>query len=408
MKVVLLGGGGREHALGWKLCQSDRLSSLISVPGNPGLASLGPVVALDPTNAAAVVDLVQRESADLVVVGPEAPLAAGVVDALERTGVPTWGPSRGAAALEWSKSFAKELMDKAGVRTAAWESFTEPERAHTYLRSRIPPFVIKANGLAAGKGVLVTTDRAEAETWIERCLDGEFGERRVVVEDYLEGPEVSVFALCRGEEAVALEPARDFKRLRDGDQGPNTGGMGSYSPVADLPPGLVQHTLDRVIKPVLKTMANDGKPYTGFLYAGLVLTDNEPTVLEFNCRLGDPETQVLMPRLASDLIDLIEAWLSGSAAAPEWHDIACLNVVLAAPGYPDSPVTGARVEIEDLPQGALVFHAGTGEDENGLFAQGGRVLNVVGTGSALPEARANAYAAVDAIEFPDALFRRDI
>ncbi|MBA3360399.1 MAG: phosphoribosylamine--glycine ligase [Acidimicrobiia bacterium] len=409
MKVLLLGGGGREHALGWKLSQSDRLSQLISAPGNPGLGQLGETLpSVDPTDVAAVTRLAVERGVDLVVVGPEAPLAAGVVDSITAAGVPVWGPSQRAAALETSKAFAKQVMDEAGVPTACWQTFDQVDPALAYLRAQQPPYVIKANGLAAGKGVLVTTDQAKAEAWVSRCLGGGFGERRIVIEEFLRGPELSVFALCSGDEAVALEPARDFKRLMDGDKGPNTGGMGSYSPVTGLPGGIAAGVLADVIKPVLKTMMNDERPYNGFLYVGLVLTESGPVVLEFNCRLGDPETQVLMPRLASDLIDLIEASLGGRVAAPEWNDLACLNVVLAAPGYPEASIAGVRIRIGDLPDRSLVFHAGTGEDHNGIFARGGRVLNVVGTGSGLAEARANAYAAVKAIEFPGALFRRDI
>ncbi|CAN5276937.1 phosphoribosylamine--glycine ligase [soil metagenome] len=411
MKVLLLGGGGREHALGWKLKQNSRVAELISAPGNPGLAGLGEILPkVDPSDGPAIARLAQKRAIDLVVVGPEAPLAAGVVDALALKRVPVWGPTRAAAALESSKAYAKEVMDRAGVRTAAWSQFDNARLALAYLRQIEPPYVVKADGLAAGKGVLVTTDFGDAETWAKRCLDGEFGVRRIVIEKFLEGDELSVFALCSGEQAIALEPARDFKRLRDGDKGPNTGGMGSYSQVVDLPPGIVHHTLEHVIKPVLRTMAEDGHPYTGFLYAGLVLTAGDPTVLEFNCRLGDPETQVVLPRLADDLLDLIEAGLSQRLDGLHlaWSSQAGLNVVMAAPGYPKAPETGARIRLGELPEGAMVFHAAIDRDAHGLVASGGRVLNVVGTGPDLPTARARAYEAVSAIDFPGAQYRRDI
>lgn len=411
MKVLLLGGGGREHALGWKLKQSSRGVELVSVPGNPGLAELGETVStVDPSDGHGIARLARERAIDLVVIGPEAPLAAGVVDALALKRVPVWGPTRAAAALESSKAYAKDVMDRAGVRTAAWSQFENARLALAYLRQVEPPYVIKADGLAAGKGVLVTNDLGGAETWVKRCLGGEFGVRRIVIEKFLEGDELSVFALCSGEQAIALEPARDFKRLRDGDHGPNTGGMGSYSPVSDLPPGIVQHTLEHVIRPVLKTMAEDGHPYTGFLYAGLVLNAGDPTVLEFNCRLGDPETQVVLPRLADDLLGLIEAGLSRRLDGLHlaWSSQACLSVVMAAPGYPEAPVTGALVGIGELPEGAMVFHAGTARDERGLVARGGRVLSVVGSGPDLRTAREIAYAAVATIEFPGAQYRRDI
>lgn len=411
MKVLLLGGGGREHALGWKLRQSDRLSELISIPGNPGLEKLGETIpGIDPTDGAALCRVAVERAIDLVVVGPEAPLAAGVVDDLTSAKVPVWGPSRAAAELESSKAFAKEIMELAGVRTANWEAFDDSQPALASLHGLEPPYVIKANGLAAGKGVLVTTDLEEAEAWVKRCLEGEFGERRIVIEQFLGGPEVSVFALCSGDHAIALEPARDFKRLLDGDRGPNTGGMGSYSPVAGLADGIVDHALTQVIKPVLKTLAEQGRPYVGFLYAGLVLTDGAPTVLEFNCRLGDPETQVVLPRLESDLIDLIEAGLSGDLEGQSlsWSAQSCLNVVMAAPGYPNSPRGGDRIVIGELSEEAMVFHAGTRTERGELVSNGGRVLNVVGSGASLDAARRTAYDAVAAIDYPGAQYRRDI
>ncbi|MDH3307804.1 MAG: phosphoribosylamine--glycine ligase, partial [Acidimicrobiia bacterium] len=300
MKVLLVGSGGREHAIGWKLATDPRVTELISLPGNPGLAALGSLVeGIESTDAGAVAAFAAAQQIDLVVIGPEAPLAAGLADALKARGIRTFGPSRAAARLESSKAFAKEIMDRAGAPTAPWAVFEAREPAIAYLGSLSGPFVVKADGLAAGKGVLVTRDRSAAIDWVDQCLSGRFGAAgaRVVVEEYLDGPELSIFAVCDGTDAVLLEPARDYKRLGTGDAGPNTGGMGSYSPVGGLPDGIVEFTLDRVVRPVLATMAADGNPFTGFLYTGYVLTSDGPKVLEFNCRLGDPETQVVLPRL---------------------------------------------------------------------------------------------------------------
>lgn len=416
MKVLLLGGGAREHALGWKLSRSPLLTSLTSLPGNPGLAELGPIVeGISPSDAGAVTAFARQQEVDLVVVGPEAPLAAGVVDALTRQGIRAFGPTRSAARLESSKSFAKEIMQRAGVPTAAAGTFSDRLPAIDYLQDQPGPYVVKADGLAAGKGVLVTHNLVEAEAWVDRCLDGEFGEagRTVVIEDYLAGPEVSVFALCDGRDAVPLQPARDYKRLGEGGRGPNTGGMGCYSPVDDLPAGLVDWTLDHVMGPVLNQLESQGTPYRGFLYAGLVLTDQGPQVLEFNCRLGDPETQVVLPLLESDLVKAIVACLDGEAQALNltWSNEAAVDVVLAAAGYPEEPqrgdpITGIATAAQ-LP-GVLVFQAGTIRQEGTLKTHGGRVINVVGRGPTLPEARQRAYTAAEEIKFRGKQFRPDI
>lgn len=400
MRVLLVGSGGREHALGWKLAQSTRVDELISLPGNPGLAELGPVVeGIAVTDVGAIAAMARIQGVDLVVVGPEAPLAAGVADAVSRLGIPVFGPTRAAARLESSKSFAKEVMGKAGVATAASESFTEPGPAHQYLAGRDGPYVVKADGLAGGKGVLVTDSRAEAIAWVERWLAA----GPVVVEDFLEGPEVSVFAVCTEHGAVPLAPARDYKRLLDGDAGPNTGGMGSYSPVDGLPPDLVDDVMARVIEPTLSQMASDGQPFTGFLYAGLVLTSAGPSVLEFNVRLGDPETQALLPRLESDLVEVLEG------AVPVWSDQAAVNVVLAARGYPESPHGGDGIKgLDAVPNDVLVFHSGTRRDGKRLVVDGGRVLNLVGLGATIEQARDRAYEAVSAVSWPGTQFRTDI
>lgn len=414
MRVLLVGSGGREHALGWRLAQSPRVSELMSVPGNPGLAGLGPVIeGVDPGDVGAVAAIARMHAVDLVVIGPEGPLAAGVSDAVGRLGIPVFGPSRAAARLEASKSFAKEVMERAGVPTARAWSFDHRDAASSHLRSHPGPYVVKADGLAAGKGVLVTEDRDDALDWVDRCFDGGFGEAgtRVLIEEFLEGPELSVFAVCDGEHALALEPARDYKRLRDGDRGPNTGGMGSYSPV-ELPPGLLDQALERVIHPVLRQMASDDVPYRGFLYAGLALTEAGPQVVEFNVRLGDPETQVVLPRLKTDLVDVIDAALAGrlDSIDLEWHDAAAVNVVLAASGYPDAPRTGDPIRgAEGLDHNAKVFHAGTARDERGrLVTAGGRVLSVVGIGDDVSAARTAAYEAVEHIDWDGMCYRSDI
>ena len=416
MKVLLLGGGGREHAIGWKLSQSPHLSMLLSAPGNPGLSALGPILpGFDAEDPVAVADLADRERADLVVVGPEAPLAAGVVDLLHDRKVPVFGPSRAAARLETSKRFANTMMERAGVPTGASASFTDETRAIAYLESEPGPYVVKADGLAAGKGVLVTDRIDEAVAWVRRCLSGGFGDagRTVVIEEFLDGEEVSVFALCDGERSLPLDPARDYKRLLDDDLGPNTGGMGSYAPVDDLPHDLVAETMARVIDPVLGTLAADGVAYRGFLYAGLMLTSAGIEVLEFNCRLGDPETQVVLPRLEEDFLTLLTAGTAGHLPSDplRWSDTAAVDVVLAAPGYPESPRRGLSITglaAADRRDDVLVFHAGTATDGDGLVTSGGRVLNIVGLGATREEARAVAYDTAMTVDFPGKQMRMDI
>lgn len=413
MKVLLIGAGAREHAIGWALKRSGRVTELLSLPGNPGLARLGPVIeGVAATDVGAIAALSRVHAIDLVVVGPEAPLAAGVVDAVGRLGIPVFGPTRAAARLESSKSYAKDVMERAGVPTPAARSFDDRQAAVDHLAASPGPYVVKADGLAGGKGVLVTEDRARAVSWVERCLGGDFGVAgsTLVIEEYLEGPELSVFALCDGTDAVLLQPARDYKRLGDGDSGPNTGGMGSYSPVG-LDDGLIDRVKAEVFLPTLGRMAEDGHPYRGFLYAGLILTDRGPQVIEFNVRLGDPETQVVLPRLDSDLVGVIETAL-GSGVSDlelEWSPMAAVDVVLASQGYPEAtgpgvPISGADIEADDL----LVFHAGTSRQGKRLMTDGGRVLSVVGLGPDLPAATARAYAAVHAIDYSGKTFRTDI
>jgi len=413
---MLIGGGGREHAIGWTLSQSRDLERLISVPGNPGLATLGAVVpGVDTTNPEAMTAVALANAVDLVVVGPETPLAAGVIDAMTAAGVPAFGPDRNGARLESSKVFAKEVMRRTGVPTAAAAAFTSVAEAERHLDTTAPPYVVKADGLAAGKGVLVTTDLAAAKGWVRFCLGGGFGAAgaTVVIEEHLVGVEVSVFAICDGAGAVALEPVRDYKRLGDGGVGPNTGGMGCFSPVGDISPDLVATTMETVVEPVLATLAADGMAYRGFLYVGLMLTPDGPKVLEFNCRLGDPEAQVVLPRLETDLLELLAAATIGRlpTAPLRWRRDAAVDVVLAAPGYPENPELGAVIEgvaaVADR-NNVLVFHAGTRSNGGQLVTAGGRVLNVVGLGRDVAEARATAYAAAAEIEFPGKQYRTDI
>ncbi|MGH3651288.1 MAG: phosphoribosylamine--glycine ligase [Acidimicrobiia bacterium] len=401
MRVLLIGSGGREHAIGWKLANSPRVDELISLPGNPGLAELGPIVegiAIDDVGAISA--MARIHGIDLTVIGPEAPLAAGIGDAIGRLGIPVVGPTRAAARLESSKAFAKEVMARAGVPTGGGESFTDPATAKRHLERSEGPYVVKADGLAGGKGVLVTESRTDASSWVDHWIET----GPIVIEEFLEGPEVSVFAICTESGAVPLEPARDYKRLLEGDEGPNTGGMGSYSPVSGLPPDLVDRTMREVIHPTLEQMRSEGTPFTGFLYAGLVLTEQGPKVLEFNVRLGDPETQAVLPRMTSDLVDVLEG------ERPEWSPLATVNVVLAARGYPTAPEKGAEIKGLNggLPSDVLVFQAGTVAEGKKLFVDGGRVLNVVGKGETIDQARDRAYEAAEKITWPGVQYRRDI
>jgi phosphoribosylamine--glycine ligase len=411
VKVLILGGGGREHALAWKLAQSPSVRSITSAPGNPGMAELGEVVPdLEITDPEAV--RTYAKDMDLVVVGPEAPLAAGVVDALAEAGIAAFGPSKAAARLESSKSYAKQLMARAGVPTASAASFDDGEAAKAHLHQMAAPYVVKADGLAAGKGVLVTDDEAEAGRWVDHCLNGGFGEasRRLVIEEYLDGPELSVLVLCDGEDIVPLAPARDHKRLADGDTGPNTGGMGSYSPVPELPQSLIDSVVERIMRPVIAELAAQGVIYRGILYAGLVLTGEGIKVLEFNCRFGDPEAQVILPRLEGNLGELLLACVEGDLTRhpPHWSPKAAVDVVLAAQGYPEAPRTGDAIgglaEAQAIP-GVVVFHAGTAP---GPVTHGGRVINAVGIGVDLATARQRAYRAAQVIDFPGKQSRTDI
>ncbi|MCD0452591.1 phosphoribosylamine--glycine ligase [Actinocorallia sp. API 0066] len=408
MRVLVLGSGGREHALVRSLAQDPSVSALYCAPGNPGTAVLAENHHLDPTDPLAVTELAVRLRVNLVVIGPEAPLVAGVGDAVRREGIPCFGPDAGPARIEGSKAFAKEIMEAAGVPTArAFVCDDAAQVAHA-LDAFGPPYVVKDDGLAAGKGVVVTLDRAEAVAHAAGCA-------RVVIEEYLDGPEVSLFALSDGEHAVPLIPAQDFKRAYDGDEGPNTGGMGAYTPLPWIPDTLVDEVMRTVVQPTVDELRRRNSPYVGVLYAGLALTSRGVRVVEFNARFGDPETQVVLDRLASPLGTLLQSCAVGNltpATRLEWRPGAAVTVVVAAEGYPESPVRGDAIEgLEEanaVPD-AYVLHAGTAlNDEGVLYSDGGRVLSVVGTGPDLKAARAAAYEAVSKITLRASQHRADI
>ncbi|WP_433228597.1 phosphoribosylamine--glycine ligase [Actinomadura formosensis] len=408
MRVLVLGSGGREHALARALHRDPAVTALHCAPGNPGTAEIADNHQLDPCDPTAVTELAARLRIELVVVGPEAVLVAGVGDALRRAGIPCFGPDRAAARIEASKAFAKEIMAEAGVPTAAARVCETSAQVEAALDAFGPPYVVKDDGLAAGKGVVVTEDRAIASRHAAACA-------RVVIEEFLDGPEVSLFALCDGQHAVPLLPAQDFKRAYDGDEGPNTGGMGAYTPLPWAPPDLVDEVMSTVVQPAVDELRRRETPYVGVLYAGLALTSRGVRVVEFNARFGDPETQVVLDRLATPIATLLQACAIGGldpAFRPEWHPGAAVTVVVAAEGYPAAPVKGDEItglgEAARVP-GAYVLHAGTKLGGEGrLVANGGRVLNVVGTGPDLAAARATAYAAVSKIALRGSHHRGDI
>ncbi|WNG25645.1 phosphoribosylamine--glycine ligase [Cystobacter fuscus] len=407
MKVLLLGSGAREHALAWKLSQSPRLTKLWVGPGNVGTARVGTNVPLDAQDPTAVVAFARRESVDLVVVGPEAPLVAGVADALAAAGIPCFGPVEAAARVEGSKAFAKEIMVEAGVPTADYRVFTDLAEAEAYAvaQGRI---VVKADGLAAGKGVIVAHDARAAREAVRAVGAMGSAGQRLVLEELLEGEEVSVIAMCDGERYVLLPPAQDHKRVGEGDTGPNTGGMGAYAPAPFLTPGQLAEVGEQVIAPTLATLRRRGTPFRGALYAGLMLTPRGPRVLEFNARFGDPETQVLMMQLAEDVLPLLDACARGKLEPRVLavHPGASVGVVLAAEGYPEAPRKGARIEgVDSVASDCPVFVAGV---DGEWRTAGGRVLTVCARGADLAQARAHAYAAVERIRFEGMHFRRDI
>jgi phosphoribosylamine--glycine ligase len=415
MNVLIIGGGGREHALALALAKSPALTRLFIAPGNPGAASVAEIVALDVADHQAVADLCRIMAIDLVVVGPEAPLVAGLADDLAAAGVACFGPSRAAARLEGSKGFTKDFCHEFGIPTAAYGRFDDRDAALAYARAKGAPIVVKADGLAAGKGVIVAMTLAEAESAVRSMFDGGFGEAgaEVVVEEFLEGEEASFFALSDGERAVAFSCAQDHKRVGEGDTGPNTGGMGAYSPAPTITEAMSARIMREIIAPTIDGMRKRGTPFRGVLFAGLMIDADGPKLIEYNVRFGDPEAEVVLARLESDLLDLLLGCARGRlpAAAPQFSDEAALTVVLDARGYPGAVVKGSEIrgveEAARLP-GVTIHIAGARRDGGRLVADGGRVLAVTATGRSVAQARSRAYAAVDAIDWPEGFCRRDI
>jgi phosphoribosylamine--glycine ligase len=416
MRVLVVGSGGREHALAWAISASPLVDALYCAPGNAGIAEEAQCIAIRATDIAGLVGFCRRERIDFVVVGPEAPLGLGLVDALEAEGVAAFGPSAAAAALEVSKVFAKDLCARARIPTAAHRSFRDPAAAKAYIASRGAPIVVKADGLAAGKGVTVATDLDTAY----RAVDAALVEHRfsaagleIVIEDFLAGEEASFFALVDGKDALPLATAQDYKRIGDGDTGSNTGGMGACSPAPGLTPALEGEVMERILLPAVAAMAREGRIYKGILYAGLMLTEAGAKLLEFNVRFGDPEAQVLMMRLMSDLLPALIATRDGVLKSVDlrWHADHAVCVVMAAKGYPDEPERGSEIRGLDRAsddRAVKIFHAATRRTGNRLLADGGRVLGVTALGADLAHARERAYAAIDRIQWPDGFCRRDI
>ena len=413
MNVLLLGSGGREHALAWKLAQSPSLAKLYAAPGNPGIAEEAEVVALDVTDHAAVIAFCADKAIGLVVVGPEAPLVDGLSDSLRAAGVPVFGPSQAAAQLEGSKGFTKDLCQRAGIPTAGYVRTASLEEARAALARFSAPYVLKADGLAAGKGVVIAATLEEAEETLADMFGGGFGGAgaQVVIEEFMEGEEASFFALTDGTAIVPFGSAQDHKRVGDGDVGPNTGGMGAYSPAPVLTSELQARVMAEIIEPTVRTMRAEGNPYQGVLFAGLMLTSEGPKLIEYNARFGDPECQVLMMRLEGDLVALMLACATGTLEGTQvaLSDETALTVVMAAKGYPGTPEKGGAIDLSGVEPGAAkVFHAGTALKDGALVANGGRVIAVTAMGASVTEAQAKAYAAVDAIRFPSGFCRRDI
>jgi phosphoribosylamine--glycine ligase len=415
MNILLLGSGGREHALAWKMAASPLADRLYCAPGNAGIAREAEIVDLDLADHQAVIARCRANKIDFVVVGPEGPLCAGIVDDLEAAGIKAFGPSKAAARLEGSKGFTKDLCKTNNIPTAAYERFKALAPAKEYVRQQGAPIVIKADGLAAGKGVVVAMTLEEAEAALDMIFGGGVGEAgaEVVVEEFLSGEEVSFFVLCDGENAVPLATAQDHKRAFDGDKGSNTGGMGAYSPAPILTPELTQRVMDEIIHPTLRAMKAMGAPYKGVLYAGLMLTADGPKLIEYNVRFGDPECQVLMLRLMSDLIPALLASRDGVLKSFDlrWYPDMALTVVMAAKGYPGNYAKGTVIEgLEEAAEidGVEIFHAGTKSESGKILANGGRVLNVSALGKTVAEAQQRAYAAVDKIKWPEGFYRRDI
>jgi phosphoribosylamine--glycine ligase len=414
MNVLLIGSGGREHALAWKIAASPLLTRLYAAPGNPGIAQEAECADLDVVDHATIVAFARDKAIDLVVVGPEAPLVAGLADALTAAGIRVFGPSAKAAQLEGSKGFTKDLCARFGIPTAAYGRFNNAPKAKTYARSVGAPIVVKADGLAAGKGVTVAMTLDEALDAIDACFEGAFGDAgaEVVVEEFLEGEEASFFCLCDGATALPFGSAQDHKRVGEGDTGPNTGGMGAYSPAPVMTAEMEARVMREIVEPTMRGMAELGAPFSGVLFAGLMMTADGPKLIEYNTRFGDPECQVLMMRLKDDLLVLMNAAVDGQLGhmSVRWRDEAALAVVMAARGYPGTPERGTPIAGLDAAadEAVEIFHAGTRRNGNRLVASGGRVLNVTARGATVSQAAERAYAAVDRIDWPQGFCRRDI
>jgi phosphoribosylamine--glycine ligase len=415
MNILLLGSGGREHALAWKIAQSPVLTTLWCAPGNAGIAAVADCVALDIADHAKVLEFCRANAVDFVVVGPDAPIAAGIVDDLNAAGIKAFGPTKAAGQLESSKSFTKALCRANGIPTAAYEHFTDADKAKAYIRAQGAPIVVKADGLAAGKGVVVAMTLDEALDAVDMMFGGGFGEAgaEVVVEEFMTGEEASFFALCDGEHALPLATAQDHKRVFDGDKGPNTGGMGAYSPAPVMTPLLCEQVMERMIRPTLRALRDMGTPYKGVLYAGVMVTPDGPKLVEYNARFGDPECQVLMMRMVDDIVPALIACADGRLNDIDlhWIEDVALTVIMATKGYPGDYGKGSRIEglsEASAMAGVEIFHAGTKRDGDSILANGGRVLNVCATGKTVKEAQVRAYQAVDAIRWSEGFCRRDI
>ncbi|MEO0462515.1 MAG: phosphoribosylamine--glycine ligase [Pseudomonadota bacterium] len=413
MNVLLLGSGGREHALAWKLTQSPQVARLFASPGNPGIGECAALIEVDLSRPDACLQFCHTNDIALVVIGPEAPLVAGLADVLRAQKIAVFGPSKAAAQLEGSKGFTKDLCERAGIPTGGYVRATTLDKAQAALSGFAPPYVLKADGLAAGKGVVIAQTLDEAHAALADMFGGQFGDAgaEVVIEEFLEGEEASFFALTDGETILPFGTAQDHKQVGEGDTGPNTGGMGAYSPAPVLTPQLQTRVIEEIIRPTVETMHAEGTPYCGVLYAGLMLTADGPKLIEYNCRFGDPECQVLMMRLESDLAQIMLACANGELAgvAAEFADNTALTVVMAAKGYPGTPEKGGAIDLAEVGAAeAKVLHAGTALKDGALVANGGRVLNVTATGENVIEAQAAAYAAVEKVDFPSGFYRSDI
>lgn len=412
MNVLIVGGGGREHAMAWKAAQSPRVDQVYAAPGSDGIGSVATCVPIDVMDFERLADFAEAHDVGLTLVGPEIPLVGGIVDYFTARGLKIFGPTRAAARIEGSKSFAKELMEKYRIPTSHYRSFTDYQQAVDYLQQVGAPIVLKADGLAAGKGVIVAMTMAEAEAGLkEIMLDRKFADAgaRVVIEEFLQGDEFSLMALVNGKTVAPLAIAQDHKRAFEGDKGPNTGGMGAYSPVPQIPQSIVDEAVRTILRPAAEGMVADGCPFTGILYAGLILTENGPKVIEFNCRFGDPETQVVLPRMTSDLIEAVTTILDGGQPEITWSDQTAVGVVLASKGYPESYPKGKKLgDLDALPDGALLFHAGTKKSGGNWLTDGGRVLLVTRLGEDLRKARDAANRDLESIATDDVFFRKDI